>query len=159
MRAVVIVAALLFTGCPGGMEPKDASQSAPAKTSTTTQNPQSIPGKTASMNPVTPPTKELPGGGAPTASSAVTQVQLMEYEIQMPDTLPAGRTTFQIVNSGKLNHNFAVEGNGIASKLTSDVMRGDTAQITIDLKPGTYTVYCPIDGHRGRGMQRTITVK
>ena len=77
----------------------------------------------------------------------------------MPDTLPADHQTFHIANAGKMNHNFAIEGNGVAQKLGSDLTRGDSADLTVDLKAGTYTVYCPVDKHRGRGMERTITVR
>ena len=29
----------------------------------------------------------------------------------------------------------------------------------IDLKPGKYTFYCSIPGHRAQGMEGTLTVK
>ena len=156
--AAVIVAAILVAGCPGN-QPEDASQNAPPKTSTTTQNPVAVPGRTATMNPVVPPQQDLPGSRVPAAATAEASVQLTEYEIQMPETLGAGRQTLRITNAGKMNHNFAIEGNGIAAKLSSDLPRGDTAPLTLNLAPGTYTVYCPVDGHRGKGMQRTLTVR
>jgi len=34
-----------------------------------------------------------------------------------------------------------------------------TQALTWDLKPGTYTIWCPVDGHRAKGMQTTLTVK
>jgi plastocyanin len=158
MRGVVVVAAvLLLAGCPGGRG-QDESQVSPPRNSTAPQNTQAVPENSASMNPVAPPHKELPGNRAPAATSVV-QVQLIEYEIRMPDTLPAGHTTLQITNGGKLNHNFAIEGPGVQMKLSSDLTRGDSQQLDVNLHPGTYTVYCPVDGHRGKGMQRTLTVK
>jgi uncharacterized cupredoxin-like copper-binding protein len=30
--------------------------------------------------------------------------------------------------------------------------------LTVDLTPGTYEVYCPIDDHRAQGMQVEVTV-
>jgi uncharacterized cupredoxin-like copper-binding protein len=36
---------------------------------------------------------------------------------------------------------------------------GGTQAKKIDLKPGTYTFYCRITGHRAAGMEGTLTVK
>ena len=110
------------------------------------------------MNLITPPSRELPSQRIKTVATQQIQVQLTEYEIRLPDTLPAGHQTLHIANAGKLNHNFAIEGNGVSQKLASDLTRGDSTELGIDLKPGTYVVYCPVDKHRGRGMERTITV-
>jgi plastocyanin len=92
-------------------------------------------------------------------ATAWIPVQLTEYQIQMPDIISSGPQTLRITNAGKVNHNFAIEGNGVAQKLGNDLTRGDSADMTVNLKPGTYTVYCPVDKHRAKGMQRTITVQ
>jgi len=135
--ALLFAAVLLLTGCPG--RPTDRfSESAKS---------------------VTPADKELPGRRIPAAATVPIQVQLTEYEIRMPDTIHAGTQTIHIVDAGHLNHNFAIEGNGLTQKLGNDLTRGGSADMTVDLKPGTYTVYCPVDKHREKGMQRTITVQ
>jgi uncharacterized cupredoxin-like copper-binding protein len=36
---------------------------------------------------------------------------------------------------------------------------GDSQALKADLKPGKYTFYCSIPGHRSQGMEGTITVK
>src|SRR2546423_15012188 len=152
MRAAIVVGVLLLTACPGNQKGQDESQNSPAKTTTTTSNPQAVPENSTAMNPVT--TSQTAG-----AATIPIQVQLSEYEIRMPDTIPAGAQTLHIADAGDRNHNFQIEGNGVSQKLVNDLTRGDTADMTLTLKPGTYTVYCPIDKHRGKGMQRTITVK
>lgn len=150
MRKLIVVAAILILACPGNRKGEDESKTAPPQTSTTTANPQAVPeNSTSSMNP---PTK------TPAAAPPI-QVQLTEYQIQMPDSIPAGVAAFQIVNAGKMNHSFAIEGNGVSEKLGADLTRGGSTLLAIALKPGTYTVYCPVDKHRGKGMQRTVTVK
>jgi uncharacterized cupredoxin-like copper-binding protein len=155
MRKSVLfaVVALLLAACPGDRR-TDVSRSGPAQTSTTTRNPQAVPENSTAMNPVTPPHV---GGAAATAPAV--DVQLTEYEIRMPDSLAAGPQRFKIANAGKQTHNFVVEGGGISQKLASDLSRGDTTELTVNLPAGSYTVYCPVDGHRGKGMQRTIVVR
>jgi uncharacterized cupredoxin-like copper-binding protein len=160
MRKLSLVAlALLIAACPGDRRTEE-SQHGAAQTSTTTRNPQAVPENSTAMNPVTPPQTAIPtarAGGAATAPTV--DVQLTEYEIRMPDSLPAGPQRFRVINSGKQTHNFVIEGAGISQKLASDLTRGDTTEITVNLPAGSYTVYCPMDGHRGKGMQRTIVVR
>jgi hypothetical protein len=155
MRGVTFVAvlSLLLFGCPRGR------QEEPPQTSTTTANPQAVPENSTAMNPVTPPQKETPSSRPATAEApADVDVQLTEYEIRMPDSLPAGTHRFRITNSGKVNHSFAVEGPGVSMKLMNDLPRGDSSEMTADLQPGRYTAWCPVDGHRGKGMERKIAV-
>lgn len=150
MRALIAAAAILMLACPGNRTAEDESKTALPKTSTTTSNPQAVPEK--STPAINPPIKTA-------AATAPIQVQLTEYEIRMPDSIPAGANAFQIVNAGTMNHSFAIEGEGVSEKLAADLPRGDSTLFAIALKPGTYTVYCPVDKHRGKGMQRTLTVK
>ena len=35
---------------------------------------------------------------------------------------------------------------------------GNSAQLKVNLKPGKYTFYCDIPGHRAAGMEGTLTV-
>jgi Copper binding proteins, plastocyanin/azurin family len=111
------------------------------------------------MNPIVPPAKDEPGNRAPGAARAQPRLELNEYEIRMPSTLAAGHYSFTVVNSGKENHSLVVEGNGLHTALPQQLTRGDSAQLDLDLKAGTYTFYCPVDGHRGKGMSRTVTVQ
>jgi uncharacterized cupredoxin-like copper-binding protein len=160
MRKLSFLAfALLIAACPGDRR-TDESRNGPAQTSTTTRNPQAAPENSTAMNPLTPPQASMPStraGGAATAPAV--DVQLTEYEIRMPDSLTAGPQHFRIANGGKQAHNFVIEGAGISQKLASDLTRGDKTELTVNLPAGSYTVYCPVDGHRGRGMQRTIVVR
>jgi uncharacterized cupredoxin-like copper-binding protein len=36
---------------------------------------------------------------------------------------------------------------------------GGKSTATVTVKPGTYTFFCPVDGHRAAGMTGTLTVK
>ena len=35
---------------------------------------------------------------------------------------------------------------------------GESGTLTVDLEPGEYEFYCPIDGHREQGMEGKIVV-
>ena len=150
MRTLIVAAAILMLACPGNRKKEDESMTALPKPSTTTSSPQAVPEKSTSS--INPPVK------TPAATPPI-QVQLTEYEIQMPDSIPAGANALQVVNAGTMNHSFAIEGNGVSERLDADLTRGDSTLLAIALKPGTYTVFCPADKHRGKGMQRTLTVK
>lgn len=145
------ILALLFSACPGN-EAKDSSKSGPSKASTSTQNTQAVPENSTAMNPVIAPHA---GAEAP----ATVDVQLTEYMIDIPETMKPGPTTLRIVNGGKEAHGFVIEGNGFHGALPDSLQRGDGASIDVTLRPGTYQVWCPVDGHKGKGMARTITVR
>jgi uncharacterized cupredoxin-like copper-binding protein len=42
---------------------------------------------------------------------------------------------------------------------TTQTITGSRTSKTIDLKAGTYTFYCSVDGHRQAGMKGTLTVR
>jgi plastocyanin len=74
-------------------------------------------------------------------------------------TAPAGDDTIYFDIPSSTDHNVLIEdadGNVIAG--TDTISAGKTST-TADLKPGTYTFYCSIPGHREAGMEGTITVK
>ena len=71
---------------------------------------------------------------------------------------PAGKLTIDSVNKESVGHNIAVEGDGVDTK-GPVVQDGATSKIQVDLKPGEYTFYCSVPGHREGGMVGKLTVK
>lgn len=72
----------------------------------------------------------------------------------------AGSVTLVMNNpktTGKM-HGISIEGNGL-DKDGKVVGPGATSKLTLTLKPGKYTFYCPVPGHRQGGMQGTLTVQ
>jgi plastocyanin len=70
----------------------------------------------------------------------------------------AGSVTFRLVNDGKMQHALEIEGHGVEEE-TDTIGPGETAEMTVDLsEEGEYEMYCPVDGHRGLGMEGSIQV-
>jgi uncharacterized cupredoxin-like copper-binding protein len=71
----------------------------------------------------------------------------------------AGTYIFEAKNIGTLTHALEIEGNGVEAE-TSQLDAGSSGKVKVELKkPGTYEMYCPVDGHRAEGMEGKITVK
>ena len=88
-----------------------------------------------------------------------------------------GRYVFRAENDGSVAHALAIEngeeGNeqgaeegegadgeeGEKEQSTRNLNPGETADLEVDLQPGTYRLYCPVDNHEERGMRATVTVQ
>jgi plastocyanin len=73
-------------------------------------------------------------------------------------TANAGQVKFESKNPQSLGHDIAIEGNGVNQK-GETVTSGGTSTFSADLKPGQYTFYCSVPGHREGGMVGKLTVK
>jgi plastocyanin len=104
----------------------------------------------------TPKTASSGGGGKTVAVAADPGGALMFTTTKL--TAPAGKVTFDFTNQAKIPHAFEIQGHGTDAKTAT--VTGGTASVTVkDLKPGTYTFFCPVPGHRAAGMEGTLTVK
>jgi plastocyanin len=70
----------------------------------------------------------------------------------------AGKVTITMDNPSPVPHAIAIEGSGV-NESGSTVGMGGKSTATASLKPGTYTFFCPVDGHKDAGMKGTLTVK
>src|SRR5262245_10302346 len=146
MRRVAVLAAIAafaFAACGGEDEPA----ATPAPTETATEAPTEAATET--------PTQAAAGGGStlkiaadPGGAKAFTETEL---------TAKAGEVTVEFSNESQLPHAVEIEGNGVEEE-TETVTGKDAAPIKVDLKPGTYTYYCPVGDHRAAGMEGTLTV-
>lgn len=82
-------------------------------------------------------------------------VSLVDYRIQMPQTLPAGPAEFKVTNNGENEHDFRIHGNGIDRKLERPLKPLEVATLAVNLQPGTYQVECPYDNHDEKHDMRT----
>jgi mono/diheme cytochrome c family protein len=71
----------------------------------------------------------------------------------------AGAITVKMGNESDVEHDIALEGNGVTAK-GEVVGKGGTSEFHVDdLQPGTYQYFCTLPGHRAAGMEGTLTVK
>ena len=101
----------------------------------------------------------LAASSSAAAAQGVT-VTLSEWKVSLSrDTVKAGPITFRVTNGGSMSHAFYVRGAGV-DKGTRDIAKGESASLTVTLKPGTYDVFCPLaDGtHKMAGLSKTVVV-
>jgi plastocyanin len=137
MRATIIalaLAAAVIAGCGGGDD-----ESAATPTPEATQQ-----------------TSSGGGGGGKTVNVSAPADGSLKFD-QSTLSAKAGKVTFKFANPSSVPHAFEVEGQGVEEE-TKTITKGDSS-VTVDLKPGKYEYYCPVDGHRAAGMEGTLTVQ
>jgi plastocyanin len=74
-------------------------------------------------------------------------------------TAKAGKVTIQFTNSASLAHNLTIQ-QGTSGPVVgaTPTFQGGSKTLTVNLKPGTYTFFCSVPGHRQAGMQGTLKV-
>jgi uncharacterized cupredoxin-like copper-binding protein len=100
---------------------------------------------------------------APSTTPAATTLQLKADQSQLAFdttslTAPAGEVTIVLTNPSSIPHNVEVEGNGVEAGPSDTISDGKTTELKVTLQPGTYEFYCAVDGHRGAGMEGTLTI-
>jgi plastocyanin len=71
----------------------------------------------------------------------------------------AGKVTVNFNNPQALEHDVAIEDSSGKTIGKTELVAEGSDSTTVDLKPGTYTFYCTVPGHREAGMEGTLTVK
>jgi plastocyanin len=103
------------------------------------------------------------GGGAGTSGGGAGTVDLTATDFKFDPSDPSvksGNVTFDLKNDGQVRHSLEIEDvNGEDKEIEGEVQPGQSGTLTVDLKPGTYEFYCPVDGHRQMGMTGELTVK
>jgi uncharacterized cupredoxin-like copper-binding protein len=98
--------------------------------------------------------------GTTDAGAPTVEVVLADFSIE-PSAIAVepGSYTFRVVNEGGTTHALEIEGPD-GEVETGNLAPGESADLTVELsEPGEYEIYCPVDGHRGQGMEGAITVR
>jgi uncharacterized cupredoxin-like copper-binding protein len=137
VSGVAAAIVLAVAGCGSSSKKTASTPSTPATTSAPTQT------------QTTPAPK---GGGTLTVGET-------EYKLNPSNpTAKAGAVTVTAKNDGTITHNLEVQGNGVEKK-TADLQPGSSGSLKLNLKPGTYQIYCAIPGHKQLGMKGNLVVK
>jgi uncharacterized cupredoxin-like copper-binding protein len=71
----------------------------------------------------------------------------------------AGKVTVNFTNQSPIPHDVALEDESGETIAETEVLAEGSDSTTAELKPGKYTFYCTVPGHRQAGMEGTLTVK
>jgi plastocyanin len=74
-------------------------------------------------------------------------------------TAKAGKVTVDFTNPQPLTHDVAIEDSSGKTIGKTELIAEGSDSTVVDLKPGEYTYYCTVPGHREAGMEGTLTVK
>ena len=74
-------------------------------------------------------------------------------------TATACKDTIDFTNQSSTPHNVAIEDKSGKVIAETETLAEGSSSAVADLKPGTYTFFCSIPGHREAGMEGTLTVK
>jgi len=95
---------------------------------------------------------------APAAAPAGSGLEVVAKDIAFePAELTVGSSPAKITlrNDGAILHTLVIEG---APGFKLEAAKGASDTGTLDVAPGTYTVYCDQPGHRAAGMATKLTV-
>lgn len=152
-----VVAALLLSACGSGGSSASANTQSDAPAETQSQAPASAEGTVVNV----------------AVGETDVQHQYMNLDAS---SVPAGPVTFAITNEGVKEHEFVIlstdqpagqlEMNGdeanedayTAVDEVEGIAGGETANLSVTLKPGHYALICNIKGHYRMGMNADFTV-
>ena len=141
---VLALAALTLVACGGG----DSSDSTATTAETTAESTGANGAQGAGGSE---------GGGSVVAIEAAGGSDLAY--VQEDATAKAGQVSIEFTNPQTLSHDVAVEDSSGKELGKTELVADGSSTATIgSLKPGEYTFFCTVPGHREAGMEGTLTV-
>ncbi len=104
---------------------------------------------------------EAEGGSAGSGSSLAFEADPSGDLAYTSDTATAeaGKVTIDFTNPQAISHDVAIEDRIGQTPAKTEVIGEGSDSTVAELKPGEYTFYCSVPGHREAGMEGTLTVK
>jgi uncharacterized cupredoxin-like copper-binding protein len=100
-------------------------------------------------------------GGAAAAAPQTVKVIAREFAYE-PKEIAArsGEIVFSVMNAGAIEHNFLIDDPAKKTVAKIAVISpGETDQVRVTLRAGSYAVYCDLPGHREAGMAAPLRVR
>ncbi len=143
---------------------KSPSTSSPGESPSSEESTSTTGTGPTSGKPTTP--KATTGSPAPPSSPAATATSTLKLAANPAGQLAydtkqlsakAGTVTIDMTNMSPIEHNVTIaEGSKVLG--ATPTFAGGSKALTLTLKPGTYTFFCSVPGHRQAGMEGTLTV-
>jgi len=143
---VLALTAFALAACGGG-DDTTSSSTEPAPEATTEDNANAGGGS-----------EEAGGGGGATLSFEADPEGALAYTTTEATT-KAGQVTIEFDNPQSLTHDVAIEDSSGKEVGATELIADSSDSTTVNLKPGTYTFFCSVPGHREAGMEGTLTVE
>jgi uncharacterized cupredoxin-like copper-binding protein len=169
VSAVLVLLAVSMAVVTSGGEGK--AEAANTRAQSTTQTPAEAPASTSSGTPTAPsspssqPTATT-GTPAPPSSPAAGPATKLALSADAGGQLAydkktlsakAGTVEIAFANPSPIEHDVTI-AQGATVLGATPTFTGGSKTLKLSLKPGTYTFYCSVPGHRQAGMEGTLTV-
>ncbi|HEV7161892.1 MAG TPA: plastocyanin/azurin family copper-binding protein [Solirubrobacteraceae bacterium] len=149
VTVVLVLAAVSMAVVTSGGSKSEASAGAPASSTT----PAETTGTETTSSAASTTTQ-------PTATTSLKLAANPEGQLSYDAkalSAPAGTVTITMTNMSPVEHNVTIaEGSKVIG--ATPTFAGGSKAVTVKLKPGKYTFYCSVPGHRQAGMEGTLTV-
>lgn len=158
VTALLVLATVVTAILTSGGSTTTSSSAAAPETSTAASTPAATTSSTAQPTATsgTPAPSSSPAAApaAPLQLAANPEGQLAYGTKQL--AAKAGKVTIDFANASPLAHNVVIaQGSKV---LGQTPVKTGSSTLNVTLKPGTYTFYCAVPGHRQAGMEGTLTV-
>jgi plastocyanin len=164
ISVVLVLAAASTAVITSGSPAKAVAANVPSPQASSTSG-ESSPAPAAPSTPAAPPkaTTGTPAPPSSPAAGATTALKLaadpggqLSYDTKQL-AAKAGKVTITMTNMSPIEHDVAI-AKGSTVLGATPTFQGGSKTLTLNLKPGTYTFYCTVPGHRQAGMEGTLTV-
>lgn len=146
---VLALASFVLVACGGG---GDNESSSTANTESSKESKESTSGAAANEG------GKKAGGATATLEFEADPEGSLAYTTTEAET-KAGKVEIDFNNPQSLTHDVAIEDAGGEVVGQTELIDSGSDSTVVDLKPGTYTFFCSVPGHREAGMEGTLTVE
>jgi plastocyanin len=153
---LVLAAVSMAVVTSGGSTKKTATSSTATSPAATSSTVTSAPATSPTATTGTPAPPSSPAAASTSLTLAANPEGQLSYNTKQLSA-KAGKVTITMTNMAPEEHNVTV-AKGSTVLGATPTFQGGSKTLTLNLKPGTYTFYCSVPGHRQGGMEGTLTV-